>query len=179
MKKLLAIVLVLALSSLANALTISVSGPAVLSNSLAGDFPLVISDPCGVGLTECDLEVLLYDHGTTDVTTLATITDVTFLHTNGNPAYNYNGLIDSNTEFACGTDGDALDGLFAVEITAADTGIGTVDVVLSYVYCSDINWDEYGPAAGLLLLGTTFDVVPEPLTLSLLTLGLAIIRRRH
>ena len=172
MKKILVLMLVLGMASMATAgLTFTdnsdVSGGATLSLTIAA----VDTADYAWYLVVADNAVGTIGAGTPGIGSL-TVDKTTYYPTYYmNPALVYAGLVPANVSSAFGFVGDIsggpLNGIGISNIAFTMLGAGTIDLYTSP-----------GGAAGTWVVSDTINVIPEPMTIGLLGLGGLFLRRR-
>ncbi len=176
MKKLLALVLVLCLASLANATTVTISGPSTIDPDINPVASYTVSYATAGDLGSFDIDVVadLDTHGTLDnVVITATARDTGYDWIGTPVGENQNGWEVSALILTTGT------GLGSPLFTFDVTATGNVGDIIALSMSKNMFFDpalvnELTPT----LEGMNVEIVPEPITLALLGLGGLFIRRK-
>ena len=172
MKKLMVVLMVLSMATIANAtLTFTISGPTQLATGAVGVYTVGYSLSPGWG-------ILSTDHDITG--TLGTIGGGVILTTNRDTALDFISIspVSGNYQIAICNDilGTNLGSpLFSFQFTAgSQTGTATL-VMLDNGATYDLNW---GPFTDSVMGTLNVQITPEPMSLGLLGLGGLFLRRR-
>jgi hypothetical protein len=173
MKKLLALVLVLCLASLANAtVTISISGDSTISTGETKSYTVSWSGTPDIVSVDMDCVSDDADKGTCDNFVIVADYRDTAIDYIGDPLGG-----GSGAEVSCTNDttSDPLGGaLFTFDLTATGSLHDVINLTLTDWYTQDVDWTQVIPD----MSGMGVEIIPEPITLALLGLGALFIRRR-
>ena len=177
MKKLIALVLVLGLASLANAGTVSITGPAEIVCGTSETYTVVYTGTPDI--VAFDIDVCPSGECPATISTGG----VTIIAANRNPDYDYVGpgyyCPDDGIEVGAGSDAAALGTTwFTFTLTAAADPpceyCQYVTLTPGYVFIMDTDWQEYVPDFASLEV----HCIPEPASMLLIGLGGLLLRRR-
>jgi len=174
MKKLLILVMVLAMASFANATLVSISGPSTLDKDTTATYTVSYSGTPAVGSADIDAVADLATKGTLSggaivATNRDTTTDWIALPVGTNQnGYEFSAA-NATSGIALGTD------LFTFVLTA----VGNVGQVITLSMSENSFYDAVFVALpGVTLSGMDVTITPEPMTIALLGLGGLLLRRR-
>ena len=174
MKKLLILVMVLAMASFANATLVSISGPSTLDKDTTATYTVSYSGTPAVGSADIDAVADLATKGTLSGAALvATARDTGFDWIGAPMGSNSNGYELSVFQLTTGT---ALGSpLFTFVLTA----VGNVGQVITLSMSENSFYEAVFVALpGVTLSGMDVTITPEPMTIALLGLGGLLLRRR-